>query len=367
MLQNGINDQATDVPLLGQSVAVIQLPGTAAPDLVLTGSDVVISDQGVECYANLLLSTPNRTQFYAGSVPYLLITDQPVTDPGTVTVSSPGDGTFPMRVDGNFTYPLAPGPGIAPPPVLPWDVHQPAPIVAVLKLPDGLFNPQDPTLQASWTLISTDSGAVLQTTTAALYGAAGAAAPWIFTIDHASDALQAESGFRLTLTLFQSIGGGGTLTVFATEIDVAIADHYDRHHPFVQWGPRQRVFSPGIPYWNAKAAPPGTVKTRYVREIGASRIHRTDVGPGNRRCVVSDTSGRGFHLANNLRNSGLPPDTGDVARPLNYPWTYLDALPLTAAEIAADRNAARGVLCDYCFFGGPDKTQLRADFPMPIP
>lgn len=50
------------------------------------------------------------------------------------------------------------------------------------------------------------------------------------------------------------------------------------------------------------------------------------------------------------------------------PWgigdfTYLDTLPISLADVAKDRNLARGVLCDYCFFGGPTRTTLRTDFP----
>jgi hypothetical protein len=44
-------------------------------------------------------------------------------------------------------------------------------------------------------------------------------------------------------------------------------------------------------------------------------------------------------------------------------FTYLDVLPISLSDVEKDRQLARGVLCDYCFFGGPTKAALRTDFP----
>ena len=41
----------------------------------------------------------------------------------------------------------------------------------------------------------------------------------------------------------------------------------------------------------------------------------------------------------------------------------MDSLPVSLEDVARDRELAPGVLCDYCFFGGPSKTALRDDFP----
>jgi hypothetical protein len=70
-------------------------------------------------------------------------------------------------------------------------------------------------------------------------------------------------------------------------------------------------------------------------------------------------------------NSGLmgnPPhgkplyDRAQVPRGIGD-FTYLDTLPISLADVRRDRNLARGILCDYCFFGGPTKIVLRTDFP----
>ncbi len=63
---------------------------------------------------------------------------------------------------------------------------------------------------------------------------------------------------------------------------------------------------------------------------------------------------------------GNPPHGKPLYDPAQAPRTdfnYLDTLPISLADVAKDRDLIRGVLCDYCFFGGPTKATLRADFP----
>jgi hypothetical protein len=67
------------------------------------------------------------------------------------------------------------------------------------------------------------------------------------------------------------------------------------------------------------------------------------------------------NLPRKLAGTGIY-DRAQVARGIND-FIYLDTLPISLSAVQQDRNLARGILCDYCFFGGPAETQLRTDFP----
>jgi hypothetical protein len=144
-------------------------------------------------------------------------------------------------------------------------------------------------------------------------------------------------------------------------VHVPIDDIYDRHHPYVFWGPHYSPVYPGIPYWgatNPKRRPP----RRFIKQVRQSRIHRTDYWTGGHRCMVASSPGW-------MGNPPRPPRSGGSWLPPNYyvppvaRFEYLDSLPIPVPQLYENRDLARGVLCDYCFYGGPTKTQLRNDFP----
>jgi hypothetical protein len=101
-----------------------------------------------------------------------------------------------------------------------------------------------------------------------------------------------------------------------------------------------------------------------LRSLGSDGIAYPSVR-GGRRCLVADTSGLMGNLPGKFRGTaaGYKAQQMQQARGLDFPWTYIDILPVSLDEVSRDRNLARGVLCDYCFFGGPTKTQLRSDIP----
>ncbi len=90
------------------------------------------------------------------------------------------------------------------------------------------------------------------------------------------------------------------------------------------------------------------------------RIHRTDVWSGGRRCLVADLPG----------SMGCPRKTGKAGRQGQRRIRFtIGSLQLQlrryAADIAhgkPDRELARGVPCDYCFFGGPTRLNFAATF-----
>jgi hypothetical protein len=87
--------------------------------------------------------------------------------------------------------------------------------------------------------------------------------------------MQAADQIHITCTVMQALAGGGFEQVFSSgDVYVNIQDHFDRHHPYVTWGPRRKYIYPGAPLWAAVFHPvPGH---RWVKLTRDSRIHRTD-------------------------------------------------------------------------------------------
>jgi hypothetical protein len=103
--------------------------------------------------------------------------------------------------------------------------------------------------------------------------------------------------------------------IWSGEQGIIIEDSLDRSHKYVQWGPHKV-------YFNNK----GT-NNEWWSHTRKSRIHRTALSA---RCKML--------RANSLK---FWPDY----------FKYSDKLPFTWEDL--DQN--RKELCEYCFFGGPDK------------
>lgn len=338
-----------------KAMNIIQLPGMTGPDWLVTASDVVLSSQGPESHVGITLLPPGLVAGSPGSFPYLMVTDQDASDPRVIP-DIPDPYGFPKRVDGLFKWPgVSWTPSQDKEPLL-WDVHNLNPINVVLKIPSGLFNPQDPSVLVQWLVTRQDTHAVLISKTIGLGQAGAAVIILTVSIDHASAALQACYGFDVVCNVFRPQPGGSD-PIFNARADIGIQDHFDRRHPYVQWGPHVKHVCPGEPLCTPSAINTGW----WVKQVRQSRIHRTDFWGGGRRCLVADTSG----------SMGNPPKGGlstfvkhiPKARTGQFPWIYLDSLPLSLAEVQNNRDVARGILCDYCFFGGPTNSHLRTDFP----
>lgn len=117
----------------------------------------------------------------------------------------------------------------------------------------------------------------------------------------------------ITATLGSQVG-----EIWTDERHLTIDENLDRHRKFVQWGPDMVYFQnagTGGEWWAHKRT---------------SRIHRTATGG---RCLMmrrmASYSGR-----------------------LRPKFRYFDVLPYTWSQLYQHRH----YLCEYCFFGGPDKT-----------
>ena len=308
-----------------------------------------------------LMSSALVTKSYSpGSFPYLMATDQPVADPDNV----PNDAAypFPVRTDGSFNWPgiawNQPGFG-KPGGNVTVDVHDLKPLVMVLKIPSGIFNPMDPTIFITWIVTRTDTNTQIISKTLGINHPTALS----ISIPHSSAAFQGVRMFQVNCIVNQWVSGGGKTEIFNSgSVYVNISDYLDRSHPYFCWGPSYRYVYAGIPFWNATPKKTNVRGNRWVKISRASRIHRTDFWQGGRRCLVADTlhsmgvPKKGpFKARVDLANEATIGDTAGCE--------YLDHLPISLTALQKDRNLARPVLCDYCFFDGPAKTALRNDFP----
>lgn len=180
-------------------------------------------------------------------------------------------------------------------------------------------HPEDPMLFVRWAVRRTDTNAVVRTVDLQANEA--------LTLDLTGEpALLAAPEFRIACRVYHTLGPLAT-TLLNTTVALRITDVLDRSHPFVRW--RHTVNAPVV-----RVERDGShTELGFKMTDRISNIHRTDV-PG--RCRMAS------------RYSSKVSRTNDRTPSLDY----LDELPFPHDQIVARRAA----LCDYCFFGGPDKS-----------
>ena len=290
--------------LYGPAMLVTQLPGTTAPNILTTIDEIGFGPAGLTAYSDNSLLPPGTFAGSTGSFPYLMVTDQDVSDPSAIPDLPDPSGGFPIKIDGSFNWPgiswNQPGQG-APGGQVPWDVHDLHPIGVVLKITAGLFNPQDPTVLVQWTVTRTDTNAIVLSNIAGIGQAGAPGNIFAVTIDHGSASLQAADQFLVTCSLFRPLANGGTEQIFSSgNLFINIVDHFDRHHPYVQWIRPEAYIYPGQPFWNAippKAHVHGVKYTRSNRGESRNPSHRS---VARRKAVLSrrhSGSSRQAHVA----------------------------------------------------------------------
>jgi hypothetical protein len=178
--------------------------------------------------------------------------------------------------------------------------------------PDVLSD--DPQLRVAWTLTRRDTGEVVATGSDQELRAD-------VTLPGADPVPEIELAVRVERQLTAR-----TVLLFQSSRAIVDRRYIDRSHPYVRWVRGSVV--PWVRKEQDKSLTPLGLRT--IERVSA--IHRTDV-PNS--CLFIEPQGR---------------DSGTIE------FTYFDRLPVT------DLVANRRVLCDYCFFGGPDKTE-----PLPLP
>ncbi|HEY3272534.1 MAG TPA: hypothetical protein VGJ92_02155 [Methanocella sp.] len=144
-----------------------------------------------------------------------------------------------------------------------------------------------------------------------------------------------ENGFTVECRVYLALGPDAT-DYFNGNLYVPIIDRLDRSHRFVRWN--HYVLEPIV-----KVEESGSKTVLgYELQYRQSKIHRTDF-PG--RCLMVSRYSITKPFIDPSRNvivSGTIRETELV---------YLDDLPFQVADLVKNRRA----VCDYCFFGGPDK------------
>ncbi|KRA84500.1 hypothetical protein [Altererythrobacter sp. Root672] len=190
----------------------------------------------------------------------------------------------------------------------------------VLKLPvDVLMS--DPELRVAWTVRRRDTNEIILQRDVLAAGSLSIGVDGSMVDFLAIDALLVD--VRLYRTLGAEIDN-----IYSGTVTMPVTDYVDRSHPFVRWS-HQTV----VPIVRVE---PGGSQTS-ITEVAVGRnsaIHRTAI-PGRCRML------RNYSLDRVLPRNGPP-----------FELEYLDSLPFPIEDIAQHRSG----LCDYCFFGGPTKT-----------
>lgn len=200
-----------------------------------------------------------------------------------------------------------------------WPAGDRSPIRLSVKVRDDLARFADE-LMVSWTVRRADTNAVVASGHRKYTHPSGNGVH----IDHHSSELYYVDAYHVRCRIRLS-RGGQTGEIWSGVQTVAITDILDRRRRYVQWGPHSVFFKnegTGGSWWT---------RTR------TSRIHRTAVSA---RCLMLRQAAQAHSLTG--------PDAGQYFTGV----TYLDTLPVPANDLYAHR----GPLCEYCFFGGPDKT-----------
>ncbi|HEV2777975.1 MAG TPA: hypothetical protein VGX25_01115 [Actinophytocola sp.] len=188
-----------------------------------------------------------------------------------------------------------------------WPATNREPIALSVKLREDLEAMADD-LTVVWTVRRADTNAVIATGTRAYDDPDGNG----ITIPHHSPELYHVDRYTVRARVRLATGGQvGEIWTGTSTID--IHDFLDRHHRYVEWGPKTVYFKK-----------PGS-NTIWWSRTRKSKIHRTAVSARCRMLYVV---------------------TGDL-----HNVTYTDTLPFPPNQLEQNR----GPVCEYCFFDGPDK------------
>lgn len=180
----------------------------------------------------------------------------------------------------------------------------------------SLWHPQNPLIEVRWQVRRLDTNEMVVTRRLPLADPEALS----FSVNLGSQNNIGSPKYKINCSVFRK--GSPNELLASDTVELEVKDRLDRSHPFVQWD--HNVFVPRVE----------RVKG-ILRLIGwdsvyrSSKIHKTKL-PG--RCRMA----------------------GQYS-PLTWPISlhYYDSLPFPEDQLVARRNQ----LCDYCFFGGPDKAE----------
>jgi len=191
-----------------------------------------------------------------------------------------------------------------------WSVYNRNPIPVTLKIRSDLETLAGNNLMLNWEVRRADTNQLVTNGVKAYSDSLGDGV-LIVLIPHHTPELYAVDDFIVSVTATITLGSQ-VGEIWSGSQTIPIVDSLDRHHKYVHWGPI------GVFFMNA-----GTDKQWWTR-VRRSRIHRTALSA---RCREVRRSKKGTRK-------------------------YFDTLPFEWEDL----NQHRIPLCEYCFFGGPDKS-----------
>jgi hypothetical protein len=202
-----------------------------------------------------------------------------------------------------------------------WSVHNRKPIQVKFSAPEGFYHPDDTQVRIRWQVFAETKSNLIINRDEAINKSWTFSLPKVCFIDHAKEEWEAFEKYIITCMVYRP-WGQTTQEYFFKEISVIINDRLNREKPYVQW--KHSVYYKG---YSGKKNDPNRKSIGWIEEKRTSQIHKTDP---DERCLFVDNYPLGF-------------DKDDLI--------YLDTLPFNEADIKLHLKE----ICEYCFFGGPDK------------
>lgn len=191
-----------------------------------------------------------------------------------------------------------------------------------VKFPYGI-SVEDPELKIRWVVRRISDNTILLSTDK----------PAVFNISIQLDDIKQEfynaSRFMVECRVYRTLGADIT-DLFNGYLILNISDRLDREKPYVRWS--HYVWEPVI-----RVEQDGShTLLGHELQYRVSDIHRTTY-PG--RCLMASRY--------SIEMPNIPPT--ERLQPTGL--TYMDELPFPKQDLIKNRH----LVCDYCFFGGPDK------------
>jgi hypothetical protein len=179
----------------------------------------------------------------------------------------------------------------------------------------------DPDLRIAWTLRRPDTNEILLSNDAPALGNVA------LVFDGSFVPFEVIPELSIDCRVYRT-RGSEVFEIFHGAQKLLIHEYVDRSHPYVRWEHDVLI--------RMVRVEPNDSRT----ELGLARFHR--------RSAIHQTSiSRRCRMLRHYSLTEIHPP----APAGEYPLIYLDSLPFPVSEILQNRDQ----LCDYCFFGGPDK------------
>lgn len=203
-----------------------------------------------------------------------------------------------------------------------WPVKDRNEIIVSADIPKGYYHPDDNAVRIRWRVYAeTNSNKIIEKDVKIKKGLYSIGSPKKIIIDHAKQEWDAYESFIVKCRIYRP-WGVATQEIWKGELTIKIEDRLHRDKPYVRW--ERKVFYKN---YSAKLNDPDRTGLGWAEEWRKYAIHKTDP---DERCRFAD---------------------GYTKKLTKDELIYLDELPFSEKDIKKNLNQ----ICEYCFFGGPDK------------